>query len=64
MAAKKKKKTQKQTKLFNIVFRRVGTKMTLTRVFKTKKEATAEAEIVKENKTLEFIEISETKVGK
>lgn len=63
MAAKKKKKTQKQTKLFNIVFRRVGTKMTLTRVFKTKKEATAEAKIVKKNKALEFLEITETNIG-
>ena len=55
---------KKQSKIYNLVFKRVGQKLNLTRVFKTKKEATAEAEIVKENKTLEFIEITETKVGK
>ena len=68
MAEKKKAKKQKPikstNKIYNLVFKRVGQKLNLTRVFKTKKEATAEAEIVKENKTLEFIEITETKVGK
>ena len=68
MAEKKKAKKQKPikstNKIYNLVFKRVGQKLNLTRVFKTKKEANAEAKIVKKNKALEFIEISETKVGK
>jgi len=55
---------KKQSKIYNLVFKRVGQKLNLTRVFKTKKEANAEAKIEKKNKALEFIEISETKVGK
>jgi len=55
---------KKQTKLFNLVFKRVGSNMTLSRVFKSKKEVNAEAKKVKENKALEFLEITETKVGK
>tara|TARA_B100000131_G_scaffold91177_1_gene87878 strand:+ start:1956 stop:2126 length:171 start_codon:yes stop_codon:yes gene_type:complete len=53
----------KQKKIYNLLFTRKNSTMTMTRVFKTKKEANAEAKIIKENPALEFLEITETKVG-
>jgi hypothetical protein len=67
MAEKKKAKKQKPikstNKIYNLVFKRIGSNMTLTKVFKTKKEVDAEAKIVKKNKALEFLEITETNIG-
>ena len=54
---------KKQSKIYNLVFKRIGSNMTLTKVFKTKKEVDAEAKIVKKNKALEFLEITETNIG-
>ena len=53
----------KQVKHYNLVFKRKNSSMRLTRIFKTKKEVNAEAKIVKNNPALEFIEITETKIG-
>tara|TARA_B100001113_G_scaffold95157_1_gene76234 strand:- start:1623 stop:1793 length:171 start_codon:yes stop_codon:yes gene_type:complete len=53
----------KQKKIYNLLFTRKSSSMIMTRTFKTKKEANAEAKLIKENPALEFVEITETKVG-
>ena len=53
----------KQKKIYNLLFTRKNSSMIMTRTFKTKKEVNAEAKLVKENPALEFVEITETKVG-
>ena len=53
----------KQNKIYNLLFTRKNSSMIMTRTFKTKKEANAEAKVIKQNPALEFVEITETKVG-
>ena len=53
----------KQKKINNLLFTRKNSSRIMTRVFKTKKEVNAEAKMVKDNPALEFVEITETKIG-
>jgi hypothetical protein len=53
----------KQNKIYNLFFTRKNSNMIMSRTFKTKKEVNSEAKLVKSNPALEFVEITETKVG-